>query len=207
MTLPASTCGVIGELALTEIINYISPVGSVTPFFGMVAPSGWVNCDGAEYSRFGVYSALFLFADAYPGPGGLIGPLEPFGYGNGVDTFTVPDLRGQMIVGWNINTFAFNSIGNKGGEITHLLTSDESGIRAHTHPPNGAPYFAGHDAAAWKWFPGSGSAAWVAPSANMAHTGSNATADAGAAHNNLPPYTTLNWIIRAAGPPPSAVVF
>lgn len=66
--------------------GYQVPVGSVQAFAGNTLPSGWLWCDGSQYSR-SSYPALFA----------AIGTT----YGNtSISTFKVPDLRGQFIRGW-----------------------------------------------------------------------------------------------------------
>lgn len=56
------------------------PVGMVVPYAGASAPSGWLLCDGQAVSRTS-YPALFQ----------VLGVT--YGYGDGVNTFNVPDLR------------------------------------------------------------------------------------------------------------------
>ena len=65
-----------------ELMNSIAvfPVGMVVPYAGASAPSGWLLCDGQAISRT-AYSALFQ----------VLGVT--YGYGDGVNTFNVPDLR------------------------------------------------------------------------------------------------------------------
>lgn len=64
------------------------PVGAVGYFAGATPPSGWLEADGSQVSR-STYAALF----AYIG--------TTFGAGNGSTTFTLPDLRGEFIRGWD----------------------------------------------------------------------------------------------------------
>lgn len=56
------------------------PAGMVVPYAGASAPSGWLLCDGQAVSRT-AYPALFQ----------VLGVT--YGYGDGVNTFNVPDLR------------------------------------------------------------------------------------------------------------------
>lgn len=64
----------------------IVPTGSVLPFAGPSAPSGWLLCDGSAVAR-AQYVELFA----------LIGTT--YGAGDGSTTFNVPDLRGRVAVG------------------------------------------------------------------------------------------------------------
>jgi len=60
--------------------------GTVLPFAGATAPSGWLMCHGQEVSRT-TYRALFDVIGTHYGPG------------NGTTTFNLPDIRGEFIRG------------------------------------------------------------------------------------------------------------
>ena len=62
-----------------------APVGTVVSYAGSAAPQGWLVADGSEVSR-STYSELFA----------AIGTT--YGAGNGSSTFTLPDLRGRVVV-------------------------------------------------------------------------------------------------------------
>jgi len=68
--------------------NQKAPAGMVTYFARNTAPTGWLKASGAEISRT-VYADLF----------NVIG--TQFGSGNGSTTFTLPDLRGEFLRGWD----------------------------------------------------------------------------------------------------------
>lgn len=57
-----------------------SPIGSILPYGGATAPSGWFICDGTAVSRT-TYAELFA----------VIG--TSFGAGDGSTTFNLPDMR------------------------------------------------------------------------------------------------------------------
>lgn len=63
-------------------------VGSVMAFARNTAPNGWLKCNGATISRT-AYASLFS----------AIGTT--FGSGDGSTTFTLPDLRGEFLRGWD----------------------------------------------------------------------------------------------------------
>ena len=69
-------------------IDHAVPVGVIFPWCSdnVVAPVGWLFCNGQAVSR-STYSVLF----------GVIGSL--YGAGNGTTTFNLPDLRGRVIAG------------------------------------------------------------------------------------------------------------
>jgi microcystin-dependent protein len=66
--------------------NSSVPPGSIMAYMGTNAPTGWLLCDGSAVSRV-TYSRLF----------GVIGVAN--GYGDGMNTFNVPDLRGMFLRG------------------------------------------------------------------------------------------------------------
>jgi len=65
-----------------------SPAGTISAFAGTSEPDGWFFCNGQELNR-STNSALF----------NTIGTT--FGEGNGSTTFTLPDLRGEFIRGFD----------------------------------------------------------------------------------------------------------
>lgn len=62
------------------------PAGTVLPFAGDTAPTGWAICNGDPVSRTD-YAELFT----------AIGEL--WGVGDGSTTFNLPDMRGQFLRG------------------------------------------------------------------------------------------------------------
>lgn len=78
------------------------PIGSIIPFGGETAPSGWLLCWGQELSR-----------ASYPELYSVIG--DAFGGDDGDLTFNLPDLRGRTIVGKNLADTDFDTIGETGG--------------------------------------------------------------------------------------------
>lgn len=96
--------------------------------------------------------------------------------------FKTPDLRKALPFGWSTTEIPYH-IGKTGGETEHELTAAETA--AHTHPGTGFAFnvAAGVD----------GTAAALAGSANGWATGN---AGAGTAHNNMPPFVVMGWIIK-----------
>lgn len=76
------------------------PSGTIVPLTTNSIPSGWLLCDGQAVSRI-TYSNLF----------NVIGVR--FGVGDGVNTFTLPDLRGRTVVG----------LDNMGGHAASVITA------------------------------------------------------------------------------------
>lgn len=59
------------------------PAGTILPFGGATAPSGWLLCDGSAVSRT-TYAALFANIST------------AWGYGDNSTTFNLPDMRGRF---------------------------------------------------------------------------------------------------------------
>ena len=77
--------------------------------------------DGTAVSRT-TYAALFA----------IIGTT--YGVGNGSTTFNVPDSRGRVAVNKNPSDTQFDTMGEKYGEKTHIVTIAE--LASHTHTQN-----------------------------------------------------------------------
>lgn len=112
--------------------------GQVSTFAGNKPPLGWLKSNGQELSR-----AEFPFLWAYAsGSGNIAGQsvksAGQFGTGNGVTTFTLPDLRGQHLRYWDdgrgldngraIGTEQLDDIKQHG----HGASSEESGGHSHS---------------------------------------------------------------------------
>lgn len=118
----------LAELA-AEVLNRLSPIGSVQDYAGSGDPAGgaWLLCDGRAVSR-ATYAALFT----------AIGTT--YGAGDGSTTFNLPDFRGRVAVGPdNMGTAAGDAArlagpdarGQVGGAENVALT--EAQLPAHTH--------------------------------------------------------------------------
>lgn len=158
------------------------PPGTVTAFAGSTAPSGWLLCDGQSY-------LISTYRDLYNAIGTTYG-----GYGQ---SFQVPDLRGRFPVGKDTGTFA--ALGGKGGEEKHTLTVAE--MPAHQHAGNDRAWHDKQKKNGQQWFVGLNhdGGSWMSNMANDALTNQDtATGTTGGnqAHNNLPPYISLNFIIK-----------
>jgi prepilin-type N-terminal cleavage/methylation domain-containing protein len=99
----------------------IVSTGTSSPGYWSSAPTGYLAEDGSAVSRT-TYANLFS----------VIGTT--YGAGNGSTTFNVPDSRGRISVNISPTDAEFNTMGEKYGEKTHLLTIAE--MANHTHTQN-----------------------------------------------------------------------
>lgn len=149
----------------------LNPAGVIMMFGGATVPDGWLLCNGQAVSRT-TYSDLFA----------AIGVA--YGIGNGTTTFNVPDMRGRVPVGCDANF----PLGNKGGEITVSLNASQNGQHYHSM------------VSAFGSMATSATTSGKTLSANDTafadnHKNTN-SAGSGAPHNNLPPYISVNYIIK-----------
>ena len=159
------------------------PTGTIVAFGGTTAPAGWVIGDGSYYvSTDPVYASLFAVIGSF---GPMIG-----------DNAKLPDLRGRVPVGQDVSQPDFEIKGWSGGAATHTLTTAE--MPAHLHPllidtGTVAAYTSGPGRLTsttnrlGRINPGSAN---IDLSASIGQNGS------GQAHNNLPPYLVVNYIIK-----------
>lgn len=171
-----------------------APAGTVSMFGGSSAPSGWLLCQGQAVSRT-TYADLFA----------VIGTT--YGSGNGSTTFNLPNLQGKFALGKS-SSYA---LGSTGGAATVTLTTDQ--IPAHTH---GSKSLTGSAEAygdtgiigssgGTSGIVSKGSGGYIGPGWASGYSGYKLSVDAthehssvggGAAHDNMPPYQTVSYIIK-----------
>lgn len=167
-------------LLIADIVTYsggggLIPSGGIVPYGGSSAPTGWLICNGAAVSR-SVYADLFT----------AIG--ETYGVGNETTTFNIPDLVGRVPIGagtGDATDATAHALGDEGGTETHTLTVDE--LAAHTHGYTAMEYIQPLD----------GVDSTVTNSNEHGLRAQTTDSTGGdAAHNNMQPYTTINYIIK-----------
>lgn len=202
----AATADQAASLSASGASGLSVPIGTILPFAGSNVPNGWLLCDGESYDN-----------DAYSALEAVIGTT----YGSpGSGRFRVPDLQGRVPVGRTVNNPSDSDFGNlndSGGERTHVLTIPE--MPAHNHTASTTTNGAHRHKI--KGDNGGGGAFGV--QANMlsedtidgcvncianfefdtnfdgghSHGISVGNRGGNQPHNNLQPYLTINYIIKA----------
>jgi len=170
---------------LENEVKKISPevVGSIKMWATHIIPENWLICAGQPLSTT-EYKDLFA----------VLGYI----YGGTGNNFLLPDLRGNSVFGYKSGDDKFGALNRKDGRKTHTLQPNEQG---------GFSFAAGSD-------DGDGSTG-VARSVNRIRIQDQEISvdsigswqwsgtkhvllnSAASGHENLPPYITLNFIIRA----------
>lgn len=152
---------------LTELNLNSVPIGGILPYAGVGdLPSGYLICDGAELSQ-SEYASLYA----------VVG--DQFGTAN-AGFFKLPNLLARFPLGYD----AMRPVGTTGGAETHTLSIDE--LPAHTHQIRiNTLAFSSTN----------GQIARGDGAAPMGERTSMSTGG-GLAHNNMPPFLALSYIIR-----------
>lgn len=104
--------------------NNAAPPGTVQFYAVNTPPTGWLKANGAEISRI-TYAALFA----------AIGTT--FGAGDGSTTFTLPDLRGEFLRGWDDGRGVDTSRGFGSTQaqafLSHTHTGGTAASGSHSH--------------------------------------------------------------------------
>lgn len=144
------------------------PVGTVTMFAGIEAPSGYLFCNGASISR-----------TAYPALFDAIG----ISYGS-VDssTFNLPDMRGRAPIGVGTGTgLTGRAIGATVGTETHVLTTAQLPSFSHEIQMSAG---------------GNDGTTYVRGSSGAYSTSLTYSHGSGQAHPNMQPSLAVNFIIK-----------
>jgi len=146
------------------------------------APKGWAFCNG-QLLPINQNQALFALLGTTYG-------------GNGIQTFALPNLQG------NVPIHAGNGfvLGQTGGEFSHTLTTNE--MPAHTHVPVGSSTPANLGVPTGNLWATGNAAYNTTPNTNMNPAGI-LPVGSGQPHENRTPFLVLNFCIALQGIFPS----
>ena len=158
-------------------------------YAGTTVPTGWLLCDGSVISR---TTYAFLY--------NAIGTT--YGQGDGSTTFSLPNLADKFVLGKGTT---YSTLGATGGEKTHTLSIGElpshghsgststDGNHAHSVSTlvSGSQFVGSHNNNNCTW-----GTATTSYSGSHSHTVSISNTGNGQAHNNMPPYIVMNYIIK-----------
>lgn len=157
------------------------PVGTIMPYASENLPDNtYLFCDGSAVSRT-TYSNLFQ----------KIGTI--YGAGDGNTTFNLPNLTGNVPVGYKSGDSDFGTLGKTVGEKSHALTSAENGPHQHHLLFNNTDmlYFNGNAYQAGTSMDGVNNMESNRNEFITAQSGN------GQPHNNIQPSTVVKYIIKA----------
>lgn len=209
LTLPQGATGPTGPSGYDT-----APIGSVISYTGTTVPSSWALANGQTLTA-ASYPDAYDFASAQVAAGNTLWTVNPL---NG--TFTVPNLSDKFIYGKGAS-----ALGATGGASTVALTAAQTAVKGHSHsgttgvdspdhahnnPPTGVSL-------GWMTAVTSSAQIVLASGANLgvrytdnpsggatvrhAHSFSATLADGanGAAHENMPPYVVLAYLVKVQG--------
>lgn len=105
-----------------------------------------------------------------------------YGIGDGSTTFTLPSIKGNVVVGKDQSQTEFAGLGQTGGAKTHTLVTGEMPAHSHDSTVNSS----GVVGTSGVQYNNNGAGGMLQTS----------TVGGGGAHNNIQPYVTLNYIIK-----------
>jgi microcystin-dependent protein len=121
----ADTSALATDSEVAAVLAALVPAGSIIATGRSSAPTGWLLCDGSSLLRAD-------YADLFSAIGTTYGSVDG-------THFTVPDLRGRVMMGVDgaaARIAANDALGNSGGAETHTHAFDDGGHThtiAHTH--------------------------------------------------------------------------
>jgi microcystin-dependent protein len=127
-----------GQLLVCDGTNWhcaTNPVGAIEHLAATATPDGYLPADGSDVSRT-TYAKLFAKIST------------SHGAGDGSTTFTLPNLKGRAVVGFDASQTEFNVLGETGGVKTVTLTTNE--MSSHSHSMTAHTHAVDHDHSSWQ---------------------------------------------------------
>lgn len=174
-----TTSGITSWIDIRPLTSTTQSVpGMINQFAGSAAPNGWLICDGRSIP---IADKPNLFA--------VIG----YKYGGSGDSFNIPNLKGRIPVGFDSAQTEFNTLGEVGGEKSHVLTTQE--MPSHTHKMHPSTFVDRQANPATFTSKVAAGNSWMTQAFNVGGVDTETTGG-NQAHNNLQPYITVNYIIK-----------
>lgn len=179
----------------------LNPPGIIAPYGGSEAPTGWLLCDGSEVRKSDYNDLWLAIGHNFKDPS-LVSD-------NGVNFFTLPDLRGRFALGADnmggppanrVTGLGASAVGNSAGSQEKTIAVEN--LPEHEHDmegPSGTQYYgirvgAGAvvdpEAITLPIEPGAGGTQGLASSGGVL-----TTSTLGSALDVMNPYLTINYII------------
>jgi microcystin-dependent protein len=183
---------ILGKAALGGGLPTGLLVGEIKAWpFGVVPDAHWAFCDGQTVARsLATHERLHTKVSA-------LGYPSPFGPGDGSTTWTMPNLKGKVLVHKDAGDASFDVVGETGGAKTVTLTLPD--IPSHAHGPGSLRHLNPTEQGTI------GSNQWVYKLLNwdnvtqvsfpLAAGGVTDAVGGGGAHNNVQPYVVIPMII------------
>jgi microcystin-dependent protein len=164
-------------------------IGEIKMFAGVTPPANWKLCDGTVYLNTDIPLLAPVLNNAF---GGVAGTSN-----------AVPDLRSRFPIGYQAGGTL--PVGTMGGEATHVLTNAELAAHTHTITDPGHVHDIIDNLAPGTVFGNYATTGAVNQLQDLdqntqsSTTGITINSDGGGMpHQNMPPYVSLNFIIKFA---------
>lgn len=183
-------------------VSIVSPSGTIASYLGTTDPPGWLICDGVQRT-----STTNQFATLFPILNTALNTSQ-----NSASSVTPPNLTGQFLQGRSTTSGLSTTGGNTNGNVTlstnnmpsHTHTTSGSATTNITqttvHGGNGTAYGFIQNTNTWSGG-GSASGAYVGYQETLTATTTltnlpSSSTGSGTAFSILPPYFTVNYIIK-----------
>lgn len=171
-------------LGLEQQIRNAVPAGAVQAFAGTAAPEGWLLCNGQAVSRT-TYAALFAVCST------------TYGVGDGSSTFNLPNLSGRVPVGYDNTQTEFNAVGKSGGAKAHAHGLGDEGFADVGYISTSPHLFMRRlNSPGWAATIQAATALPVPAASSTANASGAALSGSTKSAAGLPPYLTLNYLIK-----------